>query len=154
MTKAPELLIKICLFTDESKTIRSIRETVFQDEQGISSELEWDGLDEQCLHLIAKLGSESVGVGRLRELTVERLKLERLAVLANYRQQGVGSEMVHTAIAYSKEQGYQQMMIHAQASIAEFYEHLGFAKIGKPFTEAGIEHIKMERSLTKEDSEP
>jgi predicted GNAT family N-acyltransferase len=154
MTKASELSIKICLFTHESQAIRSIRETVFQEEQGISPELEWDGLDEQCLHLVAKLGSKSVGVGRLRELTADILKLERLAVLASYRQQGVGSEMVYTAIAYSKEQGYSQMTLNAQASIAEFYERLGFTKIGKPFTEACIEHIKMEQSLTKEDSEP
>jgi predicted GNAT family N-acyltransferase len=154
MTNAPELLIKICLFTDESQAIRYIRETVFQEEQGISPELEWDGLDEQCLHLVAKLGSKVVGVGRLRELTAEILKLERLAVLANYRQQGVGSEMVYTAIAYSKEQGYLQMILNAQASSAEFYEHLGFTKIGKPFTEAGIEHIKMEQSFTNEELEP
>jgi predicted GNAT family N-acyltransferase len=153
MTNAPELSMKICLFTDESQAVRSIRETVFQQEQGISSQLEWDGLDEHCLHLVAKLGREAVGVGRLRELTADILKLERLAVLANYRQQGVGSEMVHTAIAYGKEQGYFQISIHAQASTARFYEHLGFTKIGNPFDEAGIEHIKMERSITREESE-
>lgn len=153
MTKAPELSIKICLFTNESQSIHSIRETVFQEEQGISPELEWDGLDEQCLHLIAKLGSQSVGVGRLRELTEETLKLERLAVLASYRKQGIGSEMVYTAIAYSKEQEYQQILLHAQAYTVEFYERLGFIKIGKPFAEAGIEHIKMQQHLTREKLE-
>jgi predicted GNAT family N-acyltransferase len=150
MTEFRALSIKTCLFTDEHQAIRRIRETVFQVEQGISSELEWDGLDEQCVHLVAKLGDEYAGVGRLREIEAAKtLKLERLAVLADYRQQGIGSEIVYTAIAYGQGQGYRQMTIHAQVSAIEFYEHLGFEKVGKPFYEAGIEHLKMKQDLMK-----
>jgi predicted GNAT family N-acyltransferase len=148
MTESRALSIATCLFTDESQAIRRIRESVFQDEQGIAPELEMDGLDEQSIHLVAKLDDERIGVGRLREMReVGILKLERLAVLADYRQQGIGSEIVHTAIAYSKEQGYGQMAIHSQVSTVGFYELLGFVKTGEPFYEAGIEHLKMTRNL-------
>jgi predicted GNAT family N-acyltransferase len=148
MTEFKALFIKTCLFAAESQAIRRIRETVFQNEQGISRELEWDGLDEQCIHLVAKLGDEFVGVSRLREAKeAETLKLERLAVLADYRQHGIGGEIVYTAIAYGKEQGYQQIMIHAQISALRFYERLGFEKIGETFYEANIEHLKMKQSL-------
>jgi predicted GNAT family N-acyltransferase len=148
MTEFNSLFIKTCLFTDESQAIRKVRETVFQDEQGISPELEWDGLDEQCIHLVAKLGDKYVGVCRIREIEdAETLKLERLAVLADYRQHGIGGEMVYTAITYGREQGYQQMMIHAQISALRFYERLGFEKIGETFYEADIEHLKMKQSL-------
>jgi predicted GNAT family N-acyltransferase len=151
MTEFRALLIKTCLFADESQAIRKIRATVFQDEQGISPELEWDGLDEQCIHLVAKLGNDCVGVGRLRETKeAKTLKLERLAVLTGYRQQGIGSEMVYTAIAYGREQGYQQMTIHAQGSTVEFYERLGFRRVGELFYEAGIEHLKMEQNVIKQ----
>jgi predicted GNAT family N-acyltransferase len=152
MTEFRTLFIKTCLYGDESQAIRRIREAVFQNEQGISPELEWDGLDEQCIHLVAKLGDECVGVGRLRETEeAKTLKLERLAVLADYRQQSIGSEIVYTAIAYGREQGYRQMTIHAQVSTVGFYEYLGFGRIGETFYEADIEHLKMEQDLTKQE---
>jgi predicted GNAT family N-acyltransferase len=151
MTESSTLFIKTCLLVDESLAIHRIRETVFQSEQNISPVLEWDGLDEQCIHLVAKLDDDCVGVGRLREIKeAKTLKLERLAVLSEYRRQGIGSEIVYTAIAYSKAQGYQHMIIHAQASTIEFYERLGFGRIGDTFYEANIEHIKMEKDLAKE----
>jgi predicted GNAT family N-acyltransferase len=142
------LHIKTCLFTDEHLTIRSIRENVFQSEQGIAPTLDWDGQDNTAIHLIAKLGETAVGIARLREIeTGIALKLERLAVLPTYRHQGIGSEIVHTAIAYSKAQGYQRLVIHAQVPTVEFYRHLGFQAVGEPFVEAGITHLKMERSV-------
>jgi predicted GNAT family N-acyltransferase len=149
MTESSVLFIKTCLLADEHQAIHRIRAAVFQDEQGISSSLEWDGLDEQCIHLVAKLDDEYVGVGRLREIKeAKTLKLERLAVLSSYRQQGVGSEIVYTALAYSKAQRYRHMIIHAQVSTVEFYERLGFKRIGETFYEADIEHLKMEQDLT------
>jgi predicted GNAT family N-acyltransferase len=150
MTESSVLLIKTCLLADEHQAIYRIRAAVFQDEQGISSTLEWDGLDEQCIHLVAKLDDECVGVGRLRETKeAKTLKLERLAVLSNYRRQGVGSEMVYTALAYSRAQGYRHMIIHAQVPTVAFYERLGFEKIGDMFYEADIEHLKMAQDLMK-----
>ncbi|MGB8698606.1 MAG: GNAT family N-acetyltransferase [Thermosynechococcaceae cyanobacterium] len=149
MTQSRPLHIKTCLFADEIPAIRRIRETVFQDEQGIDPQLEWDGLDEQSIHLVAQIGDDRAGVARLREIEDgATLKLERLAVLADYRHQGIGSELVHTAIAYSREQGYRQMIIHAQSTTVRFYEHLGFTAMGDPFDEAGIAHLKMKRALT------
>jgi predicted GNAT family N-acyltransferase len=148
MNPSPELHIKTCLFEDESNTIRSIREAVFQIEQGIDSELEWDGLDQAAVHLVATIQGESAGVARLREIPGSPiLKLERLAVLPAYRHQGIGGEMVHTAIAYSQTQGYAQIALHAQMRSVEFYKRLGFNPVGDPFDEAGILHLKMEQSL-------
>ena len=37
----------------DEQSIRAIRERVFIDEQGIPAELEWDGLDPGCAHLLA-----------------------------------------------------------------------------------------------------
>lgn len=141
------LHIKTCLFSEAHTTIQHIRETVFQQEQGIDASLEWDGLDNSCIHLVAQLGRDQAGVARLREVETSTLKLERLAVLPQYRKHGIGSEMVHTAIAYGRDQGYRQMLIHSQAGLEAFYNRLGFQGIGEPFQEAGILHLKMQRTL-------
>jgi predicted GNAT family N-acyltransferase len=149
MTTAPDLNITTCLF--ESKLgadIHRIRTAVFQTEQGIDPALDWDGLDQKSVHLVAAIHGESAGIARLREISdPSSLKLERLAVLADYRHQGIGREIVHTAIAYSQSQGYTALMLHAQLPTVEFYQQLGFIAIGAPFEEAGILHLKMERSL-------
>ena len=150
MESSTDLSIKTCLFDAESAIIRHIRTAVFHEEQGIDPALDWDGLDQKSIHLVAKVGGAGTGVARLREMAGSSgLKLERLAVLKSHRQQGIGAEIVHTAIAYSLSQGYTTLMLHAQLPTVKFYEQLGFIAIGEPFEEAGITHLKMEQSLTE-----
>jgi predicted GNAT family N-acyltransferase len=154
MDNAPDLHIKTCLFESESgAVIHRIRTAVFQLEQGIDPSLDWDGLDLKSVHLLATVGSEGVGCARLREYAdASALKLERLAVLKPYRHQGIGGEMVQTAIAYSQSQGYTTLVLHAQQPTVDFYKQLGFTAVGEPFEEAAIAHLKMEKMLTP--SEP
>jgi predicted GNAT family N-acyltransferase len=144
-----DLHIKTCLFESESGVaIHRIRTAVFQKEQGIEPVLDWDGLDQKSIHLLAMVGSKSAGCARLREIAGSpSLKLERLAVLPDYRRQGIGGEIVQTAIAYSQSQGYTTLLLHAQMPTVEFYRQLGFTAVGEPFKEAGIMHLKMERPL-------
>jgi predicted GNAT family N-acyltransferase len=149
MKSSAGLSIKTCLFDAESAAIHHIRTAVFHEEQGIDPALDWDGLDQKSIHLVAKVSGESVGVARLREMAGSSgLKLERLAVLKSYRHQGIGAEIVHTAIAYSLSQGYPMLTLHAQMPAAKFYKQLGFIAVGEPFAEAGIQHLKMEQNLT------
>ncbi len=144
-----DLWIKISFFGEEAAAIRSIRQQVFHQEQGIDPALDFDGLDDTALHLTAKVGSQVVGVARLREIEAPlSLKLERLAVLPAYRQQGLGSEMVYTVLAYARQQDYARLVLHAQASTVGFYQRLGFQPLGVPFHEAGIPHLKMAYVLT------
>jgi predicted GNAT family N-acyltransferase len=150
MDNAPDLHIKTCLFESESgAVIHRIRTAVFQVEQGIDPSLDWDGLDLKSVHLLAIIGGEGVGCARLRECEdSSNLKLERLAVLKPYRHQGIGGEIVQTAIAYSQSQGYTTLILHAQLPTVEFYKQLGFTAVGEPFEEAAIAHLKMEKTLT------
>lgn len=146
------LHIKSCLFIEESGTIARIRDRVFAEEQGIDPALDWDGKDDQSVHLLAYENQQAVGVLRLREVPPEfSLKLERLAILKPFRHRGIGSELVYTAIAYAQEQGYQQISLNAQIQTLEFYEKLGFEKAGDRFMEAGIPHIPMGKDLRLTD---
>jgi predicted GNAT family N-acyltransferase len=151
MNSSTDLHIKTCLFEEEREVIHRIREAVFQQEQSIDPALDWDGLDPKAVHLIATVRGERAGVARLREIadSSSSLKLERLAVLPNHRSQGIGGEMVHTAIAYSQMQGYRKIVLHAQMPAVGFYEQLGFNTVGEPFEEANILHLKMEQSLVQ-----
>ncbi len=46
-----------------------------------------------------------------------------------------------------RQQGFRQVLLHAQASAVGFYRRAGFTPRGTPFEEAGIEHQEMVRSL-------
>ena len=51
---------------DAEPLLREVREAVFMREQGVSAELEWDGLDENAQHVLAVSGSgQAIGCGRI-----------------------------------------------------------------------------------------
>ena len=55
---------------EEVETIRTIRDRVFAEEQGIDPALDWDGKDNACVHLLAYLDQKAIAVARLREVRV------------------------------------------------------------------------------------
>ena len=51
----------------EEEAIRAIRETVFIGEQAVPVELEWDGLDPLCAHVLAwNASGEAIGTARMQ----------------------------------------------------------------------------------------
>ena len=123
--------------------IKKIRTKVFQQEQGVAAELEFDGLDDSATHLLAYLNNQAVGTSRIRAIDNQTVKIERLAVLPEARKQGVGTKLMQTALKTISRQPQSQIIVHAQTYIAHLYQRLGFAIIGEQFTEAGIDHVKM-----------
>ena len=73
-----EIIIKIVEYTNEIQTIQSIRKQVFQKEQGVAQELEFDGLDKTAIHLLAYLENKPVGTTRIRKIDEKKVKIEML----------------------------------------------------------------------------
>ncbi|NJN23918.1 MAG: GNAT family N-acetyltransferase [Acaryochloridaceae cyanobacterium RL_2_7] len=116
------------MFDEEARTVRMIRDRVFAQEQGIDPALDWDGKDSQSVHVLAFAEQVPVAVLRLRETEDStQVKLERLAVLADFRRQGIGSELVLNAIAYAKDQGYTTMILNAQVKSLPFMSPWDFS---------------------------
>ncbi|MDQ7039399.1 MAG: GNAT family N-acetyltransferase [Rhodothermus sp.] len=125
---------------------RAIRERVFIQEQGCSPEEEWDGYDEVSRHFLGWVGDVPVATARWRVVPFnERLvaKLERFAVLPEYRGYGYGRAMVQYVMEDARRAGFSTLLIHAQAHLERFYEGLGFRSTGARFMEAGIPHVQM-----------
>lgn len=134
-------------FAREQAAIAAIRTRVFQEEQGVAPELEFDGRDGAAEHLLAYLDGAPVGTARLRGLDCATMKFERLAVLPAARGRGIGTQLMQAAIDRARDLGYARAIVHAQAYISALYERLGFASGGDRFEEAGIPHIKMTLAL-------
>jgi predicted GNAT family N-acyltransferase len=140
------ILIKIASFGSDFPIIAEIRSAVFQIEQGIKAEDEFDGKDAESLHLLAYVDNQPVGTLRIRNIDNETIKIERLAVLRDFRAQGLGKKLMEQAIALVGKP-HKSVQIHAQLYLEKFYLSLGFVAQGESFREAGIAHILMVKDL-------
>lgn len=127
----------------DAQALEQIRRRVFIDEQGVPRAIEWDGRDAQALHVIAEHREQAIGCGRL----LEDGRIGRLAVLKDWRAQGVGGQLLTRLIGLAQERGDLAVYLHAQADTVDFYMRAGFSARGEPFDEAGIAHLAMRRDL-------
>ena len=132
-------------YTDGLPQLRAVRETVFVQEQQVPIEEEWDALDPDCVHVIARAQDGTpIGTGRL---TPEH-KIGRMAVLREWRGRGVGDALLLALIEQAHQRGWREVALNAQVSAIAFYLRHGFQPVGERFWEAGIEHQAMRRALT------
>jgi len=118
-----------------------IRKEVFVIEQNCPEEIEWE-FEEESTHYIAKVNNVPVGTARWRS-TKNGIKLERFAVVKNFRKQNVGEALL-LKIIEDTNQFEKKRYLHAQLSAKFFYLKYGLMPIGECFWEGGIEHVKME----------
>ncbi|MGI9492715.1 MAG: GNAT family N-acetyltransferase [Geminicoccaceae bacterium] len=124
-----------------------LRRTVFMDEQGVSEEAEFDGLDDQCEHLLAKIGGRAVGSLRIRPIDDKIAKIERVVVLKSERGRQIGANLMKAALEQVCELGLRTVRLHAQTQAISFYAKLGFVAYGDIFDEDGIPHIAMQNDV-------
>ena len=136
----------------EREAAFAIREAVFVDEQEIPLPLEFDGLDDEADHLLAKLNGKAVGTLRLRRIGGASAKIERVAVLEHARSHGVGAALIIAAVERLREQSLREARLHAQTYALGFYTKLGFTAFGQVFDEDGIPHRAMRMDLVAETS--
>lgn len=139
--------IKLVTYTEELAAIQTIRRVVFQEEQGVAPQLEFDGQDKSAQHLLAYLDKQPVGTARMRNLTQQRAKIERLAVLPAARKRGIGKQLMEKALEILAREDCEEALIHAQEYIKGLYQQLGFEQVGERFEEAEIPHIRMIKKL-------
>ncbi len=125
---------------EELKKVYQIRTTVFVEEQNCPPELEWEN-EDVSIHFLAKFNDEAAGACRWRQ-TDKGFKLERFAVLSQFRGKGIASKMIATLIA-DLPQNADYIYLHAQVSAMPLYALANFKAVGDMFEEAGIQHYKM-----------
>jgi predicted GNAT family N-acyltransferase len=128
--------------------LKKIREQVFIQEQQVPVADEWDAKDDTAIHFLVNTDAgKAVACARLlleSDGHQNLCHIGRVAVLADYREQGIGRTLMVTIINYCKNAHLDyKIYLHAQTTRQRFYEHLGFAARGAVFMDAGIPHIEM-----------
>ena len=74
-------------------------------------------------------------------------KMRQVAVGAEWQGRGVGRKLVEASEMLARFLHISKIELNARATAIPFYSKLSYTKIGEPFVEVGIEHLKMEKLL-------
>ncbi|MEU3222876.1 GNAT family N-acetyltransferase [Streptomyces sp. NPDC006976] len=134
-----------------------LRKDVFVGEQNVPEEIEYDAYDADAVHVIAVAADgTALGTGRLLHGRAAAGhtggdpavgSLGRLAVSKDARGLGVGAALVRAIEDAARDNGLAAVDLHAQTHALRFYERLGYVAYGPEFTDAGIPHRAMRRTI-------
>ena len=142
--KQNEFQVDRVTWKDAEEDLRILRELVFIREQNVPAELEWDGKDEDCVHLLAR-DSKGRAIGTAR-MTADG-HIGRMAVLRAWRNKGVGSKMLTALTTIARARQLPRVKLDAQLQAVEFYLRYDFETQGDEFMDANIPHKHMVRSI-------
>lgn len=135
------------LTSHELYQILQLREQVFIIEQDCI----YPDIDDKDLlgyHLFGIKDDQLICYSRILGPSISYLEpsIGRVLVAENYRQQGIGKQLILRGIEETKRLFPQKgIRISAQTYLLNFYSNLGFKAVGTPYDEDGIEHIEMFR---------
>ena len=133
----------ICDYEPHTDDICAIRYKVFVDEQNVPEELEIDGLDGEAKHVLTFVDEVPIGTGRI----LSDGHVGRVAVLKNFRGLGIGKSIMKELIKCAQDLSLEKVWLSSQWHAHSFYLDLGFVCVGEIYKEAGIDHIKMFKTL-------
>jgi predicted GNAT family N-acyltransferase len=119
-----------------------IRQKVFVEEQNVDYDIEYDEFEDDSRHFLAVYNFVPAGAARWRH-TDKGIKLERFAVLKEYRNAGIGESLLNAVLEDVGNPDNTLIYLHAQNQVIPFYEKYGFGVVGDEFEEAGILHHEM-----------
>lgn len=126
-----------------------IRQKVFVQEQGVPANLEIDENEAYSVHFVLYTDDQKpAATVRLLPLDDQTFKLQRMAVLKDYRGNNLGAEIIAEAELFAKQQQFKKIELGAQLTAEKFYQKLGYIAYGEVFQDAGIDHAYEERVVT------
>ena len=131
----------------ERELAYAIRHQVFVVEQKVPPEEELDALDESARHWLGFVDEQPVATARLAPYQPGVGKIGRVAVLSQWRQAGLGKELMLAIEQASQRAGLRQLVLDAQVQVVDFYTRLGYEVQGEIFEDCGILHRRMTRWL-------
>src|SRR6185436_18959968 len=130
-------MIKVISFSFSNRLIETafeIRKKVFVEEQQVSREEEYDQFEESSIHYLVYDNEIPAGTARWR-ITNDGIKLERFAVLSEFRNRKLGGAVLASVLNDVKPLN-KKIYLNAQITAIDFYEKAGFEKVGEEFIEA------------------
>ena len=124
-----------------------LREEILRKPLGLSLKNEDLSRDHSDTIFIAEHNNKVIGCLKLHHIDDGQVQLRAMAVYNEWQGKGIGRKLVTAAEAYAIQKGYPKMILHARKVALGFYRSLGYTAYGDEFTEVGIPHLMMEKTL-------
>jgi len=136
------LKIEIVKWLDGLSQLKNIREKVFIQEQKVTPQLEWDDMDEKAIHFL--VFNDKAAIACARPIVIkDHMQLGRMALLKEYRGQGIGSALIEKAMTTAKLNQLSAIYISAQCHAIDFYKKFGFEVTSEIYLDGEIPHRDM-----------
>jgi ElaA protein len=124
--------------------ILKLRQDIFIIEQNCIYE-DIDTLDLRSSHLVLFSEQTVAGCSRLVPPGIKypEISIGRIAIANEFRNRGLGRELVERSIRIAETTGRTDIRIEAQTYLEKFYESLGFRPDGDEYILDGIPHREM-----------
>ncbi len=126
----------------------SIRNKVFVDEQQVPPEMEVDEFEDKTTYVVGYLDSIPVVTARLLPMEQCTYKVQRVAVLKNYRGRQIGKQIMNEIEHFAIKNNYTSLILGAQDQAVGFYSSLGYTINSEGYLDAGIPHHDMVKTLS------
>lgn len=103
--------------------------------------------EAHSLHLVAHQEGTVLGCVLFNPEDAHGGRLFQMAVAPHLQGQGLGARLVRSLEEELRRRGFTHVHLHARGPVVPFYERLGYAIYGEPFTEVGIPHRHMRKAL-------
>ncbi|MGQ4647067.1 GNAT family N-acetyltransferase [Lyngbya aestuarii] len=114
---------------------------------GMEKGSERDKHDNNALHLVAIDNDRVIGSARLRELSDNTGSIAYVAVLSEFRNQGIGTKLITRLLDQAHKKNLKSVRLMARIDSLGFYNRLSFSRDGEPFDFLGLPHTFMSINL-------
>jgi predicted GNAT family N-acyltransferase len=142
---APRTTTRVSRTIEDVMKVFSIRAATYMNEQACPYEEEFDGNDFCAAHILGEIDGEPAGCIRIRFFG-DFVKIERLAVRAEFRSSTLAFRLVRAAFDYCRAKGFRKAYGHARHDLVNFWSRFGFEPIpGRPvFAFSDVDYVEME----------
>ena len=143
------IVYKIADTTEEFDQAISVRVAVFVEEQGGRRGYDPDQYDATARIFIGILDNQVVATTRARKIQPNIFKIERVAVLPQFRRQNIGKMILNFAFNEVEKDNPQRIYLSAQTRAKGFYQKCGFVRTSDEYDpyQNGVSHIDMDYQL-------
>jgi predicted GNAT family N-acyltransferase len=125
----------------------ALRDDILRRPLGLTYPPEMLGAEASDYHLACYRDGMLAGCLILTPREKGTIQMRQVAVAAEMQGTGIGRAMVERSEEIASELGFTEMVLHARDTAIPFYDRLGYERVGEPFEEVGIMHMKMRKRL-------
>jgi predicted GNAT family N-acyltransferase len=147
-TKTADIKLKLVTHgSDLYKQTVGLRYEILRKPLGLNFTEEQLAAEDSDFHFALYKNNKLAACLVMTPLESGDIKMRQVAVAENLQGQGMGKKLVKFTEDWSRENGYKKIVLHARQTAVPFYLSQDYEIVDPPFTEVGIPHRKMVKSL-------